>query len=97
MGQRENIFLKCFNNRYTGRVAIGVGYSQELEEMLISSGIEVNPFIRGSIDDIIAAYCHGSLRDDRFFLPGCRRKGRGRGPGRGRSQSRRGMRRGRFN
>jgi len=69
--------------------------SQELESVLVSSGIEVNPFCRGSIADILAAYCDGSIKEDRFYLPGCRHGGRGRGGKR--FQGRRGMRRGRFN
>ena len=71
--------------------------SHELESMITSSGIEVNPFYRGTIQDIIAAYGNGNLKEDRFFLPGCRNGGRGRGRGRGRCRGGRGMRRGRFN
>ena len=69
--------------------------SQELETMLASSGVEVNPFFRGTIEEIIAAFCNGNLKEERYYLPGCRNSGRGRG--RGRCQGRRGMRRGRFN
>lgn len=69
--------------------------SQELETMLASSGVEVNPFFRGTIEEIIAAFCNGNLKEERYYLPGCRNGGRGRG--RGRCQGRRGMRRGRFN
>lgn len=33
MGQKEGEFVKCLYKRYTGRVAIRVGYSQGMEEV----------------------------------------------------------------
>ena len=33
MGRQEGRFIKCLYKRYTGRVAIGVGYSQGMEEI----------------------------------------------------------------
>ena len=56
--------------------------SQQLEQLLSASGIRTRPWFRGEIDDVIKAHTSGSLQNDNFFLPGCRR--RGQGPGRGR-------------
>ena len=33
MSQQENRFINCFYQRYPGRVAIGVAYSQEMNEI----------------------------------------------------------------
>jgi predicted Fe-Mo cluster-binding NifX family protein len=49
-------------------------------------GIELIPWIVGEIDDVIDAYCVGSLGNDGFIMPGCRR---GRGGGRGNRQGNR--------
>ncbi|MBN1614588.1 MAG: NifB/NifX family molybdenum-iron cluster-binding protein [Deltaproteobacteria bacterium] len=57
-----------------------------LQGMLESAGIEVIPFLRGSVDDVLDAYRRGRLGNPDFWLPGCRfsnfagghRRGRGR-------------------
>ena len=49
-------------------------------------GIKLIPWIVGEIDDVIDAYCAGSLGNDGFIMPGCRR---GRGGGRGNRQGNR--------
>ena len=57
-------------------------------------GIELMPWFVGEIDDVIDAYCTGSLDSDGFIMPGC---GRGQGSGRGNRQGRRNNCRGRRN
>jgi len=47
--------------------------SMPLYRMLTASEIEVAPFIRGSIEPVLAAHLEGQLYGGRFFLPGCRR------------------------
>jgi len=62
--------------------------SRPLEASLISLGIRVYAFVRGPVEEILAAYQNGRLGHAVYALPGCR----GRGPmgaGRGRN---RGMR-----
>ena len=85
--------------RFLNDLGIGIlicgAISQEMESLLASSGIEVNPFFRGNISDIIDAFCNGSLQNEHYFLPGCRYGGRGRRGGH--CQFRRGMRRRRVN
>jgi len=56
--------------------------SQQFEQRLKASGIKISPWFRGQVDDIIIAHSNGSLKSDKFFMPGC--CGRGRGAGRGR-------------
>ncbi len=54
--------------------------SHQLERMLAASGIKPYPWVRGQVDEVIAAYCNGVLQNGNFFLPGCgRRRGRERG------------------
>ena len=48
-------------------------------------GIELMPWFVGEIDDVIDAYRSGSLGNDGFIMPGCRR---GQGSGRGNRQGR---------
>jgi len=57
-------------------------------------GIELMPWFVGEIDDVIDAYCTGSLDSDGFIMPGC---GHGQGSGRGNRQGRRNNCRGRRN
>jgi predicted Fe-Mo cluster-binding NifX family protein len=44
--------------------------SQPLERMIRASGVKVIPCLRGSIEDVIAAYLVDGLSDARFILPG---------------------------
>lgn len=53
--------------------------SHHFEQALRASGIEVQPFLCGDVDDIIIAYSNGTFQRDNFLLPGCmrgRRRGR---------------------
>ena len=54
------------------RVLICGAVSRELASMVIHSGIEVIPYARGDVDDVIVAYTAGRLVDSRFAMPGCR-------------------------
>jgi predicted Fe-Mo cluster-binding NifX family protein len=49
--------------------------SRPLEASLISLGIRVYAFVRGPVEDILAAYQNGSLDQAVFALPGCRGRG----------------------
>ena len=63
--------------------------SRLLERMIVTSGMTVVPFLRGTADEILEAYLSGRLLDRSFVLPGCRPFG---GPHRGRGAGRRGRR-----
>ncbi len=58
--------------------------SRPQEAAIAASGITVHPFMRGSVQEIIAAYESGQLHTAAFLLPGCRRRGMGAGRGKGR-------------
>ena len=61
--------------------------ARPLEAVIVEAGITVHPFVRGPVQEIIAAYGNGQLHKAAFMLPGCQRRGmganRGRRPGRG--------------
>lgn len=48
--------------------------SRPLENMLITLGITVYSFVRGPVEEIIAAYQSGKLNHAVFALPGCCRR-----------------------
>jgi len=50
--------------------------SQALERFLTGTGVEVNGFICGDVDGVVAAYGQGQLMQERFHMPGTRPKGR---------------------
>ena len=55
--------------------------SRTLAEMVKASGIEVLPYVTGSIDNILEAYLTDQLAKPEFIMPGCwsgARKGFGR-------------------
>lgn len=45
--------------------------SQEFEEVLLSSGIELISFIAAPVDEVIQAWREGSLVRESFSMPGC--------------------------
>jgi predicted Fe-Mo cluster-binding NifX family protein len=49
--------------------------SRPLEASLVSLGIQVYPFVRGSVTEVLAAYQNGSLNHAIFAMPGCHRRG----------------------
>ena len=61
--------------------------SRVLANMVTTSGIQVLPYVTGSIDDVLKAYLAGQLVKPEFTMPGCwpgARKGFGRRGGQGR-------------
>ncbi|MDA8123650.1 MAG: dinitrogenase iron-molybdenum cofactor biosynthesis protein [Deltaproteobacteria bacterium] len=44
--------------------------SRPLERMIRASGVQVIPCLRGSIEEVIAAYLEDGLANARFILPG---------------------------
>ncbi|MFC1676175.1 NifB/NifX family molybdenum-iron cluster-binding protein [Planctomycetota bacterium] len=55
--------------------------SRVLANMVATSGIQVLPYVTGSIDDVLQAYLAGQLVKPEFVMPGCwpgARKGFGR-------------------
>jgi len=54
--------------------------SRPLQEMVMSNGIQVIPFVAGDLDQVIQAWLDGKLDNDSFAMPGCcghgRRQGR---------------------
>ena len=49
--------------------------SRSMQTMIQESGIEVIPFLKGSIDSVLDAYLEGRILDKTFQLPGCARQG----------------------
>jgi len=45
--------------------------SRVLANMVTASGIEVLPYVTGSIDDVLQAYLTGRLVKPEFSMPGC--------------------------
>ena len=61
--------------------------SRVLANMVTTSGIQVLPYVTGSINDVLQAYLTGQLVKPEFSMPGCwpgARKGFGRRSGQGR-------------
>ncbi|MDD3250193.1 MAG: hypothetical protein GX874_04165 [Smithella sp.] len=56
--------------------------SRPMQAAIASLGIAVYPFIRGTVEEVLAAYQSNRLGQDAFSLPGCRGRGDGRGKGR---------------
>ncbi len=55
--------------------------SQPLETLVAERGIRVLARVCGDVDEILRAFCAGTLEEDRFAMPGCcgtRRRFRGR-------------------
>lgn len=82
--------IEFFENTIIGKAArlreLGVhtllsgAISRPLENMVIASGINIIPFVRGTVDEVLEAYLAGHLMYPRFSLPGYypgRRFGRG--------------------
>jgi predicted Fe-Mo cluster-binding NifX family protein len=49
--------------------------SRSLENALTSQGIRVYAFVRGSVEEVYAAYKKGELDQAIYALPGCQRRG----------------------
>ena len=50
--------------------------SWPLEALLAASGIRVIPLVCGKVEDVVRAFCDGTLENERFAMPGCCRKRR---------------------
>lgn len=46
--------------------------SRPLAQLVAAQGIEIVPFVRGAVDDVVEAHLAGRLREPRFLLPGFR-------------------------
>jgi predicted Fe-Mo cluster-binding NifX family protein len=46
--------------------------SMQCEVQLLQQGIEVFAFLAGDVDEVVDAWTHGRLHDQRFWMPGCR-------------------------
>jgi predicted Fe-Mo cluster-binding NifX family protein len=58
--------------------------SRPLQASIVALGIAVYPFVRGPVEEVIAAYQSDRLGQAAFSLPGCHGHGPGDGRGRGR-------------
>ena len=60
---------------------ICAGISQSLDAVMANRGIHVIAHICGNVEEVLAAFVAGRLREDRFAMPGCcgqrRRRHRG--------------------
>ena len=45
--------------------------SRDLAGWIARGGIEILPYVSGSVDEVLKAYVSGHLADPRFALPGC--------------------------
>ena len=63
--------------RYLTESGIGTlvcgAISSQFSELIVASGIRVIPFVAGNLEDVIAAWCNGSLDSGNFDMPGCHR------------------------
>lgn len=59
-------------SRFDVEVLICGAISCPLARIVASHGIEIIPFISGTVNDVLNAYLTGRLADSRFCLPGCR-------------------------
>ncbi len=53
------------------QVLICGALSGSVARMLNAAGVRVIPFIRGTVDEVLEAFCNGTLSGKHFFLPGC--------------------------
>ena len=88
--RRDRIELRngSFHDRVEALTGAGVdvllcgAISRPLYEMLESAGIEVTPFLSGSIEEVLEAFMEERITDPRFLMPGCCGKNRRRIRGR---------------
>jgi predicted Fe-Mo cluster-binding NifX family protein len=53
--------------------------SKPMRRMLMQRGITIFPWITGETEDVVQAYLHGNLTNERFIFPGRHRRKRRRG------------------
>ena len=59
-------------SRFGVEVLICGAISCPLSRIVANHGIEIIPFVSGTVNDVLNAYLTGRLADSRFCLPGCR-------------------------
>lgn len=52
------------------------GISRDLAGMIESGGIQLHPFVRGDVGQVLEAWRQGALPSDAFRMPGCGGRGR---------------------
>ena len=61
--------------RYLAELGIGTlvcgAISTQFSELMVAYGIRVIPFVAGDLEEVIAAWCNGSLDSRNFDMPGC--------------------------
>ena len=62
--------------------------SESFLRLLITSGLKVEPWVSGNIEEVIQAVLRNKLSDPRYHMPGCCRFGRNRGHHRERRRKR---------
>ena len=80
--KREDNGLKCRGTferaREVSRLGVQVllcgAISRPLETALISTGVRVEGFKSGGLEEVLSAYIKGNLADKRFQMPGCGEK-----------------------
>jgi len=45
--------------------------SRVLANMITASGVQLLPYVTGSVDDVLQAYLNGQLVQSQFTMPGC--------------------------
>ncbi|MFH1079173.1 MAG: NifB/NifX family molybdenum-iron cluster-binding protein [Pseudomonadota bacterium] len=70
--KEDTLIARTTHIRESGvQVLICGALSGSVARMLNAAGIRVIPFIRGTVDEVLEAFCKGTLRGRHFFLPGC--------------------------
>ena len=52
--------------------------SRPMEQVVTAFGVNIIPWIRGNVEQVIEAYINGTIFKEQYMLPGCHRRGRGR-------------------
>jgi predicted Fe-Mo cluster-binding NifX family protein len=74
------------------RVVLCGGVSEACRRLAQSLGLQVVPWLRGSIETVLKAYATGQLQREEFVMPGCGKRCRRRRGGGGRGRQGRGRR-----
>ena len=61
--------------RHLAELGIGTlvcgAISTQFSELMVAYGIRVIPFVAGELEEVIAAWCNGSIDSRKFDMPGC--------------------------
>jgi predicted Fe-Mo cluster-binding NifX family protein len=70
--KEDTVIARTAHIRESGvQVLICGALSGSVARMLNAAGIRVIPFLRGTVDEVLDAFCNGTLSGRHFFLPGC--------------------------